>query len=284
MWPALTAVGIFLNCIAFALMLRQAVRKNSTSVYFATLAISDTATLVCDLILKAVSAENMLPWGCPVLFYGYFVFPIYSAWVVVGVERAIVVTFPLKCRFMLSNTRARKVCLSLFLVTALAMSHWIWTSDHGSCDVALVFAPIALYLRLYTSLALIAFVPLSVLTVATCVMVISITIAIRKRKQLSGTNVGSSVIKTTIPVLVVCMFSLITNMPLTIYTSIKISGGAIPSSSAFDPTLVHVLLEYLTTFNYCFNLLLYVLPGGQYRQEFLAMITSCRRIKYVERS
>ena len=132
----------------------------------------------------------MLPWGCPVLLYGYFVFPIYSAWLVVGVavERAIVVTFPLKCKFMLSTSRAKKVCLGIFLVTALAMSHWIWTSDHGSCNVAPVFLPIVIYLQLYTSIALVAFVPLSVLTVATCIMVVSITVSIRKRRHLSGTN------------------------------------------------------------------------------------------------
>ena len=185
MWPLLTVVGIFLNCLAFALMLQQAVRKNPTSVYFAVLAISDTATLVFDRLLKSLSAENMLPWGCPVLLYGYFVFPIYSAWLV---ERAIVVTFPLKCKFMLSTSRAKKVCLGIFLVTALAMSHWIWTSDHGSCNVAPVFLPIVIYLQLYTSIALVAFVPLSVLTVATCIMVVSITVSIRKRRHLSGTN------------------------------------------------------------------------------------------------
>ena len=275
MWPSLTAVGIFLNCLAFALMLQQAVRKNPTSVYFAILAISDTAGLVFDRLVKSLSAENMLPWGCPVLLYGYFVFPIYSAWLVVGVavERAIVVTFPLKCKFMLSTSRAKKVCLGIFLVIALAMSYWVWTSDHGSCDIAPVFGPIAVYLHVYTSIAMGVFVPLSLLTVATCIMVVSITISTRKRKHLSGTNT-SSIIKTTIPVLVVCVFSLITNMPLAMYI---VSMGGIPNSNDFD--FVHIMLEFLTTMNFCFNFFLYMLPGGQYRQAFITMISPSRCVR-----
>ena len=131
--PVIILIGLVGNVTSFFVFVRTHVRRLSSSVYLAALAVADTGFLlqlfVTWLNYVRVFLFHKEVW-CQTIVYLSYVCSFLSVWYVVGftVERYIAVCYPLKRQDMCTSLRAKKVVLFLALFACVAYSFGIWTS------------------------------------------------------------------------------------------------------------------------------------------------------------
>lgn len=131
--PVIIVVGLVGNVTSFLVFVRTHVRRLSSSVYLAALAIADTGFLV-QLFITWLNYIRIFLFHkegwCQAVVYLSYVCSFLSVWYVVGftVERYIAVCYPLKRQDMCTSLRAKKVVLWLAVFACIAYSFGAWTS------------------------------------------------------------------------------------------------------------------------------------------------------------
>ena len=273
-FTSVNLAGIVLNVLAFVLMAQPHIRKNSTSCYFSFLAVCDTLTLICSIVMRWYNPFLMPPGGCPLLFFVLLTSNHSSSWIVVSVaiERTLVILKPLKAKILLTRARAIRVCVAVVSVTAVSWSWLIWAMDsNGTCFPNKTFGPFTRYFRKYGIPILLVFIPSIILIVCTSIMLIMVLLYKVNLRQLAENQANFHLLaKTSRVVILVCLWFLATNVPRIIYTVIK-------SRNPYeDSSFINSLLELVMNLNYCCNLFLYILPSGQLRRAFIDML-KCKR-------
>lgn len=131
--PVIIVVGIFGNTLSVMVFINSKLRKHSTSVYLATLAVVDSGLLVCLFFMwlgwigRDVSNTQPL---CSIVVYVTYVCSFLSVWIVVSftVERYIVVSRPLRGRQFLRKRHAHMVVLLLTVIALFLYLVLFWTT------------------------------------------------------------------------------------------------------------------------------------------------------------
>jgi len=130
--PVIIAVGIVGNVLSFMVFSTTYLRRMSSSVYLAALALSDTfflITLFCSWIFNFdVNVWNRSGW-CQFLVYIAYVTSFLSVWYVVAftAERYLIVCFPLKRQILCRPRRAKIVVVTFAGVALILYNYSLWT-------------------------------------------------------------------------------------------------------------------------------------------------------------
>ena len=131
--PLLVVIGVVGNIMSFLVFAISHLRRQSSSVYLACLALADTGFLLA-LFLSWFSWLKInvmhVNGACHLVVYLTYVCGFLSVWSIAAytVERYIVVTFPFKRHLMCTVKRSLMVVVSLSLFALLAYSFSLWTS------------------------------------------------------------------------------------------------------------------------------------------------------------
>ena len=132
--PVLVAVGILGNLLSFMVFMGTYLRKMSSSIYLAGLAISDSVFLLTVFLSWADNIGVHVyhkPGWCQLLVYLTYVSSFLSVWYVVAftVERYLAIRFPLKRQQMCTASRAKKVVIGLAVLAGVLYSFAFWTAQ-----------------------------------------------------------------------------------------------------------------------------------------------------------
>ena len=125
-------VGVPMNLLSLAVMLRPNMRRTSSSVYFAALAVWDVFTLLSHLVtmVARLYERSMISTVfCKLLFAIQSFVSINSNWTValMTFERLLVVSFPLKAITWCTVKRAKVTLAVMTTISLMFNSHYMWT-------------------------------------------------------------------------------------------------------------------------------------------------------------
>lgn len=143
--PLIIFVGLIGNGISIVVFFSNTLRKSSSSIYLAALAICDNGflfTLVFQWLVWFDIQIYHKNGACQIFTYVSNVCAFLSVWYVVSftVERYIAVFYPLKRQTLCTPTRSKIVVCSLAVASCLYYSYHVWTStitvmyDNGVCS------------------------------------------------------------------------------------------------------------------------------------------------------
>ena len=133
MVPIICFVGLTGNLLSFVVFVCTYMRRSSSSVYLAALAITDTLFLICLLVSRGSQSGNSIytrnGW-CQTFLYVTYLSSFLSVWYVVSFtcERYISVNYPLRRQQLCTKRRAKLVVCSLAAFAAVLYSFGLWTS------------------------------------------------------------------------------------------------------------------------------------------------------------
>ncbi|ELT87805.1 hypothetical protein CAPTEDRAFT_131203 [Capitella teleta] len=131
--PVIIVVGILGNLLSCVVLLGSHMRKQSSSIYLASLSIADTGFLLSLIIVWLAWVDIDLmnrPGWCQITVFVAYVSAFLSVWIVVSftAERYIAVWHPFRRHVMCSAKRAKIIISSLTVFAVLLYSPSIWTS------------------------------------------------------------------------------------------------------------------------------------------------------------
>ena len=130
--PIIIVIGLVTNILSFCVFLSRHIRLQSSSIYLAWLAVSDSFVLL-------MTSASWLSWirimwvhqegVCQIVIYGTYVWAFISVWTVVAftVDRYIVVCHPLSRMSMCTRRRAKIVACAISLAAVLLYSYSLVT-------------------------------------------------------------------------------------------------------------------------------------------------------------
>ena len=282
------------NILSFLVLRRPKLRGNSISLYLMVLALSDLATLVFGQgarhWIRSVTGYDPPKDS---LFYCQFwqvlaVASVYSNYILAGVsaERCIAINFPLKARSLLSRTKS-KIYLACSLAFAILYRlHAFWTfkinvkDGQKSCgiDPQNYFAR---EVRPWYDLVLKWGDPMIVIVISNIFIIKSLHHARKKRIDLGAGGEGGKEQDQKLKSLVVML--VVVSITFVIMVS-PVHINYVVNASSFDPGYASaekgaairrlafacgITSVYL---NHAINFFLYVISGGDFREEFKQML------------
>ena len=153
--PIVFSVGTVGNTLSFLVFVFSHVRRLSSSVYLAALAISDTGFLLCVFVSWANNIGIHWfhqPGLCQTFVYCTYIFSFLSVWYVVAftVERYIAVCLPFQRQNMCTSKRAKIVVFTLLALASILYNFAIWTSKVQMFTNTPQCAPLPQYFKLAT--------------------------------------------------------------------------------------------------------------------------------------
>ena len=145
--PMVALVGVLGNMLSFTVFLCTFMRRLSSSIYLAALALADLGFLVCVLVSWTVNvgldiyAQN--GW-CQTFIYLTYVSSFLSVWYVVSftTERYIVVHFPLRRQDLCTTRRAKYVVSALAVFSLCLYTFGTWTTGVNTMYIMPVCGPL----------------------------------------------------------------------------------------------------------------------------------------------
>ncbi|ELU00670.1 hypothetical protein CAPTEDRAFT_64377, partial [Capitella teleta] len=131
--PVIIIIGLIGNTTSFVVFTSTHLRKLSSSVYLAALAVADNGFLLSVFIMWTVNIDFDLhskPGWCQLFVFLTYFFSFLSVWYVVAftVERFIAVCFPFKRNTVCTVTKARIIVSCMASVAFLFYNFALWTT------------------------------------------------------------------------------------------------------------------------------------------------------------
>ena len=128
--PIISMVGLTGNLLSLIVFVCTYMRRLSSSIYLAALAVADTFFLLCLFLSWATEGLYETEGWCQTFIYVTHISTFLSVWYVVAFtcERYIVVYYPLRRQHLCTTTRAKITVCSLAAFAAVLYSFAIWTS------------------------------------------------------------------------------------------------------------------------------------------------------------
>ena len=190
--PAIILSGVTGNLLSFLVFSLTHLRKQSSSVYLASLALADMTFLIALFFvwLSWINIPLFHTQGlCQLVVYLIHVSAFMSIWFIAGftIERYIIVWYPLKKERFCSPKRATRVVISISTVACIMYSYDIWTSGLVYIENIPICIPLPKYFHLNTVLTCINST-LSLVIPSTIVVILNIRIilkiiSVHKRRQ-----------------------------------------------------------------------------------------------------
>ena len=301
--PTLVIVGIIGNGLSFATFTFSSLKKLSSSIYLAALAVADTGFLIC-VFFSWINNLNVTiyhqPGWCQTFVYLTYVFSFLSVWYVVGftVERYIAVCYPFKRCDMCTVQRARIVVVGLAILALVGYTFGIWTSGsflmkdgRRLCYPADAWRDVIEIVNSLDSIITLA-VPFIVIAVLNAHIIISVAKYRRQANQMlfyptTGTQSRVSQLtsnkdgmRVTRMLLVVSFTFLLLNVPghairIDVFVRTLLDSNYRPS---FIYRQLQIVFLYIYYFNFSINFILYSLCGKNFRAALNNLLVGCKKV------
>ncbi|XP_052797013.1 FMRFamide peptide receptor frpr-18-like [Mya arenaria] len=298
--PFIYAVGFPGNILSFLIWIRPKMR-HSSGVYLAALALADFIFLLLHLNYELNANWGVNTLNFPVICEGFTIvfltFQYIAPLLVLAftVERYISICHPFKRERFCTTRRAQIVSLSLAFgcLATCGIQGYFWTFDSvdgcGLRETVVAGDNKSLWSiwSWITETLMFLVVPLSVLVFNILVIKEAKRISAYEQKQLHGRSQKTSA--TTIMLLVVSFYLIITTLPVTIaYTS----GLNFPEGETCDDPawprywqyrLVRTVVEEIGITHFALNFYIYMITGKQFRNEFQKMFMNQKKSYFQEK-
>ena len=309
--PIIIIIGLAGNLLSFLVFICTHIKRLSSSMYLAALALADSGFLLSLLIgwfsWTEIELFHREGW-CQFVIYTTFVCSFLSVWYVVcfTVERYVAVCHPFRRQDMCTTTRAKIVVFSLAFFAFVMYSYGIWTTGitvHGGTSMCSTFSK---YIHTLTVLNYIdtvttLIVPFTTITVLN-IRIFCVIINVYKKRQpfdfksSALTDVGDGVanmsrmtnrprvksqLRVTKMLLVVSTVFLLVNFPSHAVRMYAFITGITGTDN--DPETVSNLQkwqdpsQFIYYMQFSINFFLYSLCGKNFRQALRRM---CSKLRY----
>ena len=276
--PVLITIGTVGNLLSAVVMLRQNLRKCTTSLYLFVLAVMDTLVLYTGLLkdwirqLFGVAIEDVSIAACRIYFFALYLTIQIEAWILVcvGVERMVAVFWPHKAKQIFTRTFAARQMAIIGVILALINSHFFWTFTFVSepnCGPHPRYEHFIKYVFSWIDTCLTSLVPYLIMLVTSSAIVAKLTRANQVRKVKLNVKRDKKLTSMTAILFSITGIFLLTTAPVTVFLSvIKYSKRNVAQY------ILHLdCLSLLFYVNYSVNFLLYCVSGPRFRREFVRM-------------
>ena len=291
--PLLVVMGCFGNTFTIIVMRSKRFQHSSTGVYLTALALSDLAFLLTFPFIKGAFIElfggdirTLSVTGCRLYFFVYRGTKISSSWyvVLVGIERFLVVWFPLKAK-ILSN---KKVALISTTVATAAIFTFeaARTGNTNIIDgVCLPFYKTPETEKLQTafvatSTTIYSLIPTAILITVTPLTVWKLVRQQKKRQELMQNAGNDETLHVTVMLLSVTItyLILVTVISMTFAVAFFMGENLLATK---DPKILVFLeiAQIMEQLNYVINFFLYVISNVTFRKHVIYML-QCRCLNY----
>ena len=316
--PLLVVLGSLGNLLTVLILCCRCMRKNSTYVYLAVLAVADTVVLYVGLLrlwlgeLMGQDVRDFADWLCKAVNVLGHAASDYSVWLIIAVtvERYIVVCHPLKVVNICQGRRALGVVGILALIFLALNLHFIWTVQvinfpvdgglvpqcAGGDDYRYMIENVWPWVDAFVY----SFIPFLIIVFLNILIIRQVILAKRLRfnmtyeqsiqcrgkpgnkkdRRSSSTSHESS--RLTVMLLCISFTFLVTTLPMNL-TLIPITFGKTDKDSDIRHLLrlrlVRTITELLMYLNHSINFYLYCATGRKFRQQLCRLLGSRCRIR-----
>ncbi|CAF2126226.1 unnamed protein product [Rotaria magnacalcarata] len=290
---ALPIIALATNSLILLLVLTNSrLNRSSFSVYVKSMAISDTLVLV----FKLLSFENKTstifysPTMCSALVFLCDASVLLSVWtiVLITVERALVVIFPIHIKKFVSECRARVLIMLIALMSVMFSSRVLLIPIDVSSEQKKRCHPVADWQNYRQINAAITefsycFIPLSIVIIGNCVTLYTVKRAIFQRHQILTNHVyhqkrtlETNESQLMLMLLIVTLMFMVYFLPFTITSLISMWGlpfGFCFTQKHFEHYLIiRSIFEFLKDLNFCTNFIIYCISGRRFRYAFFSLV------------
>ncbi len=275
--PVFIAIGTMGNLLSATVMLRQKLRKRTTSLYLFVLAVVDTVVLYTGLMeqwirkLFGIAILNANIVTCLSFRFVVCLAIDVEAWILVcvAVERMVAVFWPHKANQMFTRAFAVRQIAIIGVILAVPNSHFYWTFTlvNGRCIPKDGYKHLIGTIFPWIDLCLACLIPFLIMLVANSSIAAKLIRANHVRK--TKLNVGKDKKLTSMTAILFSITAtfLLTTAPVTVFLYvIKYSKQGIAQYE-----LLWTSLSLLFYANYSVNFLLYCASGSRFRREFVRM-------------
>lgn len=131
--PILVCVGIFGNTLCLFVFSAKSMKKSSSSVFLASLAVVDNTFLLCLLVTwidGQIYVILTVDLACQILIFATYVASSLSVWFIVcfTCERFVAICFPMKNTYMCSIRREKRTVVILTVIACTLYHFSFWTT------------------------------------------------------------------------------------------------------------------------------------------------------------
>ncbi len=302
--PIWYVVGTTGNLLSAFIWTQKRMRSNNSSaIYLATLAITDTLFLLLHILMELKYAWDIQTLNYPGICEGSFVLYLMAQYssplLVLGftVERYIAICHPFKKEKFCTTSRAIKVVVGLVL-TSLALCliqsyFWTYMHDLKQCTIratALKGGHVSFWSIWTWTTEMLIFMAVPVVILIFNILVIREVRRISRAGQAvipGQSNPGSASRATTVMLLSVSFYVIFTTLPATIVYALNVNEGdntltdsQIKQDPVWNNYLVYLtarkIIEEICLSHYACNFFLYLITGVHFRAALLELSGCCK--------
>lgn len=203
--PILIFLGTFGNLFSLVILLQSSMRRVSSYVYLAVLAVADTLVLFTGLLrqwigdITGTDIRRKYDWSCKTISALGYIFSDYSVWLIIAVtvERYLAVCHPLKAQRMCSPRRAVKISVGIFALLFLINTHFFWTVQivyyehkgelYAQCDGGANFEALVRTIWPWVDAFMYSFIPFITILIFNALIIRKVFLAKQERESLQST-------------------------------------------------------------------------------------------------
>ena len=299
--------GIVGNILSFVIMTRASLRKMTTCLYMAVIALCDLTTTFVAIVWWFKNFDIHLvttPWGCRVNHTAFFISIHTSVTLIIAmtVEKFIAVWFPFRASTICTRKNAKIVIILVVLVMfGLNLNHLFTRNDvaHPKTNISTCFRRSLAYLdsphkyfhvRIWPWIdaAIYSFIPLSALITFNSLILIQLKKAnMKQEKMIQGANESSSKgnrgqsqrnqNQVTLMLLLVTSAFIALTLPLAVMIITEKYWIADTGHAKAVRYLLKVATADLMYTNHAINFFLYCVSGSRFRAELYHILCCCFR-------
>jgi hypothetical protein len=124
-------ISLLSNCLSFLALRSRHMRGTSTAFFMLALSVLDPLVLLTKNLVYFPTFIAAYAISCKILYFLIYVLGYTNVWILVimTADKFFAVWFPLKVSYFCTITRAKYVCLFLFIMTSIISFHHFWTID-----------------------------------------------------------------------------------------------------------------------------------------------------------
>ena len=295
--PIMLIFGTIGNILSIVVLWkREALNKNTTTIYLICLAVIDEFVLLtgllkfwCDVAFN-LDIRLFHSFGCQ--FYEFFIYALFmfEPWVLVNLtlEKLVAVYVPHKSKILFTNTKAVIGLIVTLIPVIVYNCHFFLTvkvHHHNAgtpfyfktCDVS---DPKYSYFNNVTfqriTLALGCAIPFTVLFVSNIAIIVKVFLANQRRKEITTSGPQTKMSNMTAILLVISLSYLALNLPMFITMTMLqeyLQEGKFTYKETEFLFLINQWTHLFSFLNYVINFYLYFITSARIRKEFKAMFS-----------
>ena len=275
--PVLIAIGTIGNILSAVVMLRQSLRKCTTSLYLFVLAVVDTLVLYTGLLETWIrnvfesAFKNASIATCRIYLFVFYLVVDIEAWILVcvGVERMVAIFLPHKAKQIFTRTFAARQMAIIGGILAIINSHVYWTCTlvEGRCRPKIKYEDFIEDILPWIDFCLDSLIPFLIMLVANSAIAGKLihTNHVRKVKLHVGND--KKLTSMTVILFLITFIFLLTTAPVGVFLSIIHHSQ---EDIERYPSL-WASLNLLFYSNFAINFLFYCISGPRFRRELFRM-------------